>query len=388
VSTPDTLGWATDVLASSAKTSYGGRGPEQAYFSGSLHGWLCTSGDMPTWWQVQLTSAKVVTGYSITRESDTPTRNPNAWTFLGSNNGSSWTTLDTQTGITWPTANEIKSFTFTNTTAYAYYKVNITANNGDSYTGLAQITFVGAHLEAVSLAVWLKADAITGFADGASLTSWVDSSGNANTPATTVGTAPIYRASGGPGGLPCVDHTIAAGGLSKTTATGIPKGDYTYFTMVQSGSTAIQNLMNAYSAGNAQLRLNTLKVEIDESGLLAIKTSTAALALNTWSLVLVTFSAQTELVHFDVAGTVEDYALGGMMSFTTGSGLTYGNFQGTSNYFNGKMAEIGLFNGKLSSADLASLKTYMTTKWIPAAQGALRRAKIVRSVAAQHASRW
>src|SRR5438876_259992 len=44
------------------------------------------------------------------------------------------------------------------------------------------------------LQLWLKADAITGFSDGTSLTSWPDSSGNGNTAAqSTVSLQPVYR---------------------------------------------------------------------------------------------------------------------------------------------------------------------------------------------------
>jgi hypothetical protein len=56
----------------------------------------------------------------------TASYSPTAWTLKGSNNGSSWTTLDTRSGISWG-ASEKKEFCFTNTTAYLYYQINITA---------------------------------------------------------------------------------------------------------------------------------------------------------------------------------------------------------------------------------------------------------------------
>ncbi len=46
-----------------------------------------------------------------------------------------------------------------------------------------------------TLKMWLKADAITGIADGATVTTWTDKSGNGNSPTqVTPGIRPIYRA--------------------------------------------------------------------------------------------------------------------------------------------------------------------------------------------------
>jgi hypothetical protein len=366
MATPDTLGgtslaawFKADAIAlgdygvsdASAKTAYGGDPAGNAVDGNPGTPWATTSGDMPTWWQIHLRTAKVVTGYAIHRCDDIPARTPTAWTFLGSNDGTSWTTLDTRSGITWPTVGQTQSFTFTNTTAYSYYRINITANGSDSFTQIAEISFTGA---------------VSGAGDGVALVPWLDSSANANNLATVMGTAPIYRATGGPLGLPCVDHTVAAGGLDCLSAAGMPAGDYTYFMVVQSGSTAVQSVMNGgvdSVGGHPQIRLNNLKIELDKSGISAIKTSTAALPVNTWTIVIATFTSVGSVVHFDIGGTTEDYSVGGTTTFTTGN-LGYGSYGTGSTLFNGKMAEIGLYSSVLSSGDLTSLKAYLTAKWV------------------------
>lgn len=214
-----------------------------------------------------------------------------------------------------------------------------------------------------SLAAWFKADAITGFTDGAALTSWVDSSGHANTLNNVSGAAPKYRATGGPLGLPCVDHTIAVGGINRSNVvSGMATGDYTYFMVVQSGSTAIQSLMQG-GVNTAQIRLNNLKVELDKAGVVAIKTSTTGLTSNTWTIVIATYTSVGSVVHFDIGGTTENYSVGGTTTFSN-SGLFYGNYQITYNRFNGKMAEIGFYSSVLSSGDLTDLKAYLIAKWV------------------------
>ena len=52
----------------------------------------------------------------------------------GSNDGSTWVTLDTQAGITWTTDLQVQTFSIASpSTPYRYYRIDITANNGDSY---------------------------------------------------------------------------------------------------------------------------------------------------------------------------------------------------------------------------------------------------------------
>lgn len=73
-------------------------------------------------------NAQVVKRYTIS-VADVATRDPKDWTFLGSQNGSTWTTLDTQSNQAFP--NRLRNiYNLGNTTAYRYYRLDITANNG------------------------------------------------------------------------------------------------------------------------------------------------------------------------------------------------------------------------------------------------------------------
>jgi len=53
-------------------------------------------------------------------------RQPATWTFDGSNNGTTWTTLHSVTGASLALSSWY-NYTFTNTTAYTYYRMNVTA---------------------------------------------------------------------------------------------------------------------------------------------------------------------------------------------------------------------------------------------------------------------
>ncbi|MDB4786312.1 discoidin domain-containing protein [bacterium] len=90
-------------------------------FDGTTGKWsVATGGD--EWVTVQLPTPLVVGG--ITFQMDTTT-DVNAWKVQGSNNGSTWDDLDTQTGQT-TGYGTVRTYTFSNTTAYSYYRWYIT----------------------------------------------------------------------------------------------------------------------------------------------------------------------------------------------------------------------------------------------------------------------
>ena len=70
-------------------------------------------------------------------------RSPKAWTFQGSDDGETWTTLDARTNETgWSANGEARDYSFTNDTAYAYYKFDCTELNGATdYLQLWELDF-------------------------------------------------------------------------------------------------------------------------------------------------------------------------------------------------------------------------------------------------------
>lgn len=86
----------------------------------------------PQWLQADLGSAKVVNWYQLTPGMFATSQDPKDFKVQGSNDivTPTWVDLDTRTGTVF-TRNESQVFTFTNTTAYRYYRVLITATNGN-----------------------------------------------------------------------------------------------------------------------------------------------------------------------------------------------------------------------------------------------------------------
>lgn len=128
-----------------ASTNFTGEIPANAFDGSAATRWTTNTGAAGVGWlRMEFWVSVVLTEYRILRRDDLPLRNPKTWTFEGSNDGSSWTTLDTQTGILWPTPGQTQAFAFSNSTAYLYYRINVTAaqTGHDGYLSIADMSFV------------------------------------------------------------------------------------------------------------------------------------------------------------------------------------------------------------------------------------------------------
>ena len=103
---------------------------DDANASGSWYAYDSTY--VPTGWTGQfLPVAQTVVEYAIFSSGVNTDANPKDWTFEGSQNGVDWTTLDTRADEILP-ALEFTVYSFLNTVAYLYYRLNVSANNGNS----------------------------------------------------------------------------------------------------------------------------------------------------------------------------------------------------------------------------------------------------------------
>ncbi|MEV4508031.1 GH92 family glycosyl hydrolase [Dactylosporangium sp. NPDC049525] len=91
----------------------------------------------------QLTSAATVTQYTLTSADDLPGRDPKNWVLQGSNDGVTWTTVDTRTDVDFADRRQTRAFTVPGSTAYARFRLQITANHGAAETQLAELQLIG-----------------------------------------------------------------------------------------------------------------------------------------------------------------------------------------------------------------------------------------------------
>ncbi|AYY15444.1 DUF1080 domain-containing protein [Actinobacteria bacterium YIM 96077] len=94
----------------------------------------------PTAWIVlQLAEPAAVSQYALASANDFPGRDPQDWTLQGSQDGENWTDLDSRSGEEFQERFQTKDYEFENDEEYKYYRLDITANNGDGLTQLAEL---------------------------------------------------------------------------------------------------------------------------------------------------------------------------------------------------------------------------------------------------------
>ena len=104
-------------------------GAKKAFDHNTGSGWFYkgTTG----WLRYDLGHTERVQSYTIRSASGLVSRDPKDWQFQGSNDSSTWVTLDTQSNQAFTRRLELKTYAIANPNVYRFYRLNVTANNGD-----------------------------------------------------------------------------------------------------------------------------------------------------------------------------------------------------------------------------------------------------------------
>lgn len=88
--------------------------------------------------QLQFLKAQHITSYTLTSANDSPTRDPKNWKISASNDNTTWVDLDSRTDESFAARRQTNNYEFTNSSAYKYYRLNVTANGGSTLFQLAE----------------------------------------------------------------------------------------------------------------------------------------------------------------------------------------------------------------------------------------------------------
>lgn len=150
----------TDPVGTGTVTARGQIGANEAasmafdnkYVSGTQNTnwskWLDNSGvpssANPSWIQIQLPEAVVVNNLAIVCANDDYGRDPENFNLQASTDGSNWVQLGSWSGQTWASRFLRKDYAITNTTAYSYFRLNVTKNDNDvAMTQLCEVMLIG-----------------------------------------------------------------------------------------------------------------------------------------------------------------------------------------------------------------------------------------------------
>ena len=125
----------------------GNEGSDKAFDRNTGSKWFNGNSGTSGWIRYDLGAGKaqVVTAYDVATANDVPGRDPKNWQFQGSNDATNWTTLDTRTNQDFLGYRYFaKRYMFANSTPFRFYRLNVTANNGDA---------IGIQLSELSLLV-------------------------------------------------------------------------------------------------------------------------------------------------------------------------------------------------------------------------------------------
>jgi fibronectin type 3 domain-containing protein len=206
------------------------------------------------WLQVDLGAGngQIVTRYDLTSANDVPNRDPKNWQLQGSNDAVNWTTLDSRTDETFASRFLTKQYTFTNSTAYRYYKLNILSNlSGSAVDGiqLAEWALISQGVEPPSSVPDTTPPATpaglmaTG-GDGIVALDWADNT------EPDIARYTVYRSTTNGGPYDAIATGVTFSAYSDTTVT----NGTTYYYVVTATDTSLNESVNsAQASGTPQL---------------------------------------------------------------------------------------------------------------------------------------
>lgn len=177
--------------------------------------------------QYQFGSAKTIASYTVKSGNGFATAAPNTWTLKGSNTGSfggEEVTLDSQSSQSgWTAGGQTRTFTIASPGSYSYYRLGVTAANGDTSILIDEITLLSAGT-ANNMTLVTTAQTADATVSNARLLLEIDNSASPtlNTDITAQVATKLSTAT--------VTMTIATPGVVTHTAHGLSVGDSVIFT--------------------------------------------------------------------------------------------------------------------------------------------------------------
>lgn len=128
------------TVTASSENSNAGEDKTKAFDNSASTKWLVlnTSSASITY-QFANNERYYITKYAIVSANDDSDRDPKNWVLYGSNDGATWDQLDERTDEIFYGRKLKRIFECSSTSAYSYYKLEITANNGGTHTQLSEI---------------------------------------------------------------------------------------------------------------------------------------------------------------------------------------------------------------------------------------------------------
>ncbi|MBU1719582.1 MAG: hypothetical protein KKA07_10980, partial [Bacteroidetes bacterium] len=218
--------------------------------------------------------------------------------------------------------------------------------------------------------LWVKADAITGFSDGAALTTWIDKSGNSfdlTQPTTSV--APIYK-TGIVNSLPVVRFNVNDNRIRKTGFAAFPTSQITSIMVVKTSDASDATISYATAADNNNyLLFNSSNLTIYSAG--GNVSTGQSFNNNAWHIVTNTWRSSdgnvklykdATQVYTGTLATGASISAGGCLALGGEQDAVDGGYDPAQDY-DGDMAEAIIYNQYINSAQRKIIENYLSAKY-------------------------
>lgn len=221
-----------------------------------------------------------------------------------------------------------------------------------------------------NLALWLKADAIGGLADGDPVDTWADSSGNGFDVSGSGTSRPTYR-TGIFNGLPAVRFDGSNDNLLREAAliSAVPLTVIGVMSATAGG--AMLGVCRSDSGGDyMHVGLNTTSLAPyaqTRQGVGTIFTATAPDSAPSGAAVVATAvwaasNSRSARLNGGTAGTNTNNSIPASLNRTSVGALMRSS---ATSFLTGNIAEIVAYSAALADADRQAIEAYLTAKWIP-----------------------
>lgn len=198
------------------------------------------------------------------------------------------------------------------------------------------------------LLVWCRGSSLSSLADGDPVGSWTDESGGArHLTQATAAKKPVYRATGGPSSLPCIDLDATDDIIQATFTVAWPTT--TFIVLYQSTYTGGKIIQDGVTSGTMGLRQNPSSGNVRQQA--SANGASVALGLTTWGLVTCVYNGASSTIALN--GNADTAS-------NPGTGSPDGLRLGTADV---SVAEVLLYNSALSASDQTSVKNYIKDKY-------------------------
>ncbi len=217
----------------------------------------------------------------------------------------------------------------------------------------------------------LEADAGLSLSDNDPVVTWVDQSGasrNGTGQNDAPAGRPIFKATAGPGGRPCIHSSGGTGAFERTgfsLASTVPVSNYTMFAVVKpTASPSHPYTITGGSGGCFQWRVDTdLKPQVVRENLANLGKATTALSTSAFQLIAVRYDGST--LDFWLGGSA-DGSVSVASTQTNGVSNVFG-WNGASfssrEEFVGDFCVIKVFDSALLDSDVALERAAILSRW-------------------------